>query len=152
MSSTDRIEKDVVLRAPRARVWQAIGDSAEFGRWFNCAFDGPFEPGVTVTATLHEPGWEGTEFPVLVQRVEEGRHLSFRWHPGAPAPDGDYGDRPTTLVSFDLEDAPEGTRLRIVESGFDALPADMAETARKENTGGWDEQARRVAAYVAKAA
>jgi uncharacterized protein YndB with AHSA1/START domain len=36
MSNEDRIEKDVLLRAPRARVWEAIGDSAEFGSSFRC--------------------------------------------------------------------------------------------------------------------
>jgi uncharacterized protein YndB with AHSA1/START domain len=152
MSSTDRIERDVLVSAPRERVWAAVGDSAEFGTWFKCVFDGPFEPGATLTATLHEPGWEGTEFPVFVEGVDAGRHLSFRWNPGEVDPDGDYTDRPTTLVSFDLEDAPEGTRLRIVESGFDALPAEVARDARKRNAHGWDEQARRVTAHVAKVA
>jgi uncharacterized protein YndB with AHSA1/START domain len=28
---SDRIEKRVVLRAPRARVWQAVSDSRQFG-------------------------------------------------------------------------------------------------------------------------
>jgi uncharacterized protein YndB with AHSA1/START domain len=150
MSDTDPIEKEVVLHTTRTRVWSAVGDSAEFGKWFNCVFDGPFRPGATLTATLTEPGWEGKTFPVVVERVEEGRHLSFRWHPGAV--DAGASDSPTTLVSFDLEDASDGTRLRIVESGFDALPAEAARSAREENAQGWDEQARRVAAHVAKAA
>jgi uncharacterized protein YndB with AHSA1/START domain len=30
----DRIEKQVVLRAPLDRVWRAISDSQEFGQWF----------------------------------------------------------------------------------------------------------------------
>jgi hypothetical protein len=29
----DRIEKEVTLRAPVSRVWKAITDAAEFGRW-----------------------------------------------------------------------------------------------------------------------
>jgi uncharacterized protein YndB with AHSA1/START domain len=40
--STDRIEKQVVLRAPMDRVWRAISDSQEFGRWFGVRIDGPF--------------------------------------------------------------------------------------------------------------
>ena len=31
---TDRIEKQIVLKAPRARVWRAISDKTEFGAWF----------------------------------------------------------------------------------------------------------------------
>jgi hypothetical protein len=59
---------------------------------------------------------------------------------------------PTTLVSFDLEDAPEGTRLRIVESGFDALPPGVGVGARERNAEGWAIQAERISEHVAKAA
>ena len=45
MSSTDRIEKRVTLKAPRTRVWKAISDSREFGEWFHASFEGPFVAG-----------------------------------------------------------------------------------------------------------
>jgi uncharacterized protein YndB with AHSA1/START domain len=32
MSTNDRIEKKIFLRAPRERVWNAISDSKEFGK------------------------------------------------------------------------------------------------------------------------
>ena len=151
MSGSDRIEKEVVLKAPRSRVWQAIGDSKEFGSWFNAVLEGPFEPGETLHGTITEPGWEGTSFLVFVERVEPERHLSFRWHPQALDAGKDHVSEPTTLVSFELEDAPGGgTRLRIVESGFDALPADRREDARRENEQGWTIQAERIAKYVAE--
>ena len=35
--SADRIEKKIVLRAPRSRVWRAIADAEEFGTWFRLA-------------------------------------------------------------------------------------------------------------------
>ena len=152
MSDTDRIEKVVVLRAPRARVWEAVGDSAQFGSWFRCRFDGPFEAGKELRGTLEEPGWEGTPFVIFVQRVEPGRHLSFRWHAETVDLQSDYAREPTTLVTFDLEDAAEGTRLRIVESGFDALPAEVGEEARERNAGGWAIQAERITEHVARAA
>jgi putative transposase len=38
----DRIEKQILLRAPLARVWQALTDSTEFGAWFGVKLDGPF--------------------------------------------------------------------------------------------------------------
>lgn len=148
MSSSDRIEKEVVLRAPRARVWQAIGDSREFGTWFNFEAEGPFEPGKALAVTMTEPGWEGTEFVLFVERVEPESHLSFRWHPGVPEPGSDLANEPTTLVSFDLEDVPEGTRLRIVESGFDALPVARRDGARRTNAEGWTIQAERIARHV----
>ena len=50
--STDRIEKQVVLRAPLDRVWRAVSDAEHFGRWFGVRFDGPFVAGKPVTATI----------------------------------------------------------------------------------------------------
>ena len=44
-TSTDRIEKQVLLRAPRSRVWRALTDSKEFGSWFQAVFNGPFQVG-----------------------------------------------------------------------------------------------------------
>lgn len=148
MSSTDRIEKEVLLRAPRSRVWAAVGDAAEFGAWFRCRFEGPFEAGRELRGTITEPEWDGTPFVIFVERVEPERHLSFRWHAADVDLEGDYSDAPTTLVSFDLEDAPGGTRLRIVESGFDALRGDVGSAARERNDGGWSIQADRIAEYV----
>ena len=37
--SRDRIEKKILLRAPRKRVWRALTDSQEFGSWFGMKFD-----------------------------------------------------------------------------------------------------------------
>src|SRR5437667_6657937 len=49
---TDRIEKTIVLRAPRARVWRALTDPAEFARWFGVKFDAPFKPGAPMRGVL----------------------------------------------------------------------------------------------------
>ena len=53
MSATnddDRIEKSLVLRAPRSRVWKALTDPAQFGQWFRATVNGRFEPGAQVRA------------------------------------------------------------------------------------------------------
>ena len=42
---SDRIEKTILLRAPRSRVWRALTDSQQFGTWFGVKFDEPFRPG-----------------------------------------------------------------------------------------------------------
>ena len=46
---TDRIERQVVLRAPRARVWRALTDAREFGEWFGVRVNGGFSAGARVT-------------------------------------------------------------------------------------------------------
>src|SRR5262245_66534290 len=36
-SSTDRIEREILLKAPRSRVWRAMSNAEEFGAWFGVA-------------------------------------------------------------------------------------------------------------------
>ncbi len=47
-SSTDRIEKRIVLRPPPARVWLAITIAEQFGTWFRIKLEGEFAPGQTL--------------------------------------------------------------------------------------------------------
>ena len=145
---TDRIEKRVVLRAPRARVWRAIADAKEFGEWFGVRLEGPFTAGARVRGQITYPGYEHLTMEVLVERIEPERYFSYRWHPAAIDPKVDYSREPTTLVEFSLEDAPGGTTLTIVESGFDRIPLARRADAFRMNEGGWTEQAQRIARYV----
>lgn len=146
-SPTDRIEKYAVLRAPLDRVWRAVSDSAEFGAWFKARFHEPFAPGRTLTAEFTEPGYVGRTFAVKVEAVEPPKRLAFRWRPHEFDSAGDdFAD--STLVEFLLEAHPEGTELRIVESGFDALPADQREAQYRGNDEGWAEQLERITNYV----
>src|SRR5262245_6467063 len=82
-SSTDRIEKRILLRAPRARVWRALTDSAEFGAWFRVKLDGPFAVGLTVRGNITYPGYEYLKMEVVVERMDAESLFSFRWHPYA---------------------------------------------------------------------
>ena len=50
--NTDRIEKTTVLRVPRSRVWQALSNSKEFGRWFGMELDGEFKPRLILPLSL----------------------------------------------------------------------------------------------------
>ncbi len=158
--STDRIEKQVLLRAPLARVWRAVSDAREFGRWFGAAFDGPFSPGARlvgrIVPTTVDPevaasqrAYEGRTFELWIEEVAAMRRFSFRWHPFAVDPATDFSTEPTTLVAFDLEEVAGGTRLTITESGFDRLPAARRAKAFEMNSGGWAAQARLVEKYLA---
>jgi uncharacterized protein YndB with AHSA1/START domain len=147
--STDRIEKVVVLQAPRARVWRALANAEEFGTWFGVKLEGAFVAGARVKGKFTYPGYEHVTMDVTVERVDPERLLSFRWHPNATDPNTDYSSEPTTLVEFQLDEIAEGTRLRVVESGFDQLPLARRAEAYRGNEGGWEEQLKNVARYVA---
>ena len=50
-SSTDRIERQILLKAPPARVWRALSNAEEFGDWFGVDFKGKsFTPGARCKA------------------------------------------------------------------------------------------------------
>lgn len=159
-SATDRIEKQVFLKAPRSRVWRAISDAREFGSWFGVRFDKSFAPGAQLRGTMtpttvdaqmaeRQKPYEGRAFDIVVDRVEPERFFSFRWHPYAVEPGVDYSKEAMTLVTFTLEAAAGGTQLTIVESGFDQLPAARRARAFEMNSGGWAGQAVLIGKYLA---
>ena len=146
--STDRIEKRMVLRAPRSRVWRALSDAKEFGTWFRANIDGAFAEGVTVRGRITHPGYEHVVVELQVQRIEPERYFSYRWHPAALDPATDYSAEPTTLVEFTLEDTDDGTAVTIVESGFDRLPPGRQAEAFRSNEPGWTGQMKLLADHV----
>ena len=169
MSTTDRIEKHVTLKAPIARVWRAIADAKEFGAWFGFTLDGPFAAGKAMKGTfdrkldeaamiehqkklgvvpskLRLPG-KDTTF-CTIEAIEPERYFSFRWIPYGIDAEADPANEPTTLVEFRLEPTAEGTHLTIVESGFDRVPAHRRARAFRMNEGGWAAQADNLRKHV----
>ena len=144
---SDRIARKIELKAPIQRVWQALTDHREFGQWFRVRLDGPFALGGESTGQMTYPGYEHAKWHATVTRMEEPHLFAFTWpHPEDMA--GDPAGAPTTLVEFRLEETSEGTRLTVVESGFEALPEDRRATAMRSNEGGWTEQMQNIRAHV----
>jgi uncharacterized protein YndB with AHSA1/START domain len=160
-TSTDRIEKHVILKAPLARVWQAITRAKEFGTWFGMTFEGEFVAGQPIPARITptkvdaevaamQASFENAPpFLLYVQDIKPMSHFSFRWHPYSDDPVVDPDAEPTTLVCFDLVEIPEGVSLTMTESGFDVLPPQRRAKAFTANEGGWTIQCRLIAAYLA---
>ena len=171
MADTDRIEKKVTLRAPVSRVWRAIADTQQFGRWFGVKLEGPFVAGQTIRGTFdmkldeaaimeHQKRLgvvpsrleipEGNVVFCTVERIEAERYFSFRWIPYGIDAEADPDNEPTTLVELQLEAARggEATLLTIVESGFDRVPAHRRARAFRMNEGGWAAQAENLRKHV----
>ena len=145
---TDRIEKSIELKAPVSRVWKALTDHKEFGAWFRVRLDGPFVPGRVSCGSVTYPGYEHLKWEAVVQKMEPERLFSFTWHPYAVEAGTDYSGESPTLVEFTLEKTPTGTRLRVVESGFDRLPAHRHDVAFRSNEGGWTIQMQNIAQHL----
>jgi uncharacterized protein YndB with AHSA1/START domain len=146
-SSTDRIQKTMVVQAPRSKVWRALTDSQQFGQWFQARIEGPFVAGQEATGAITYPGYEHLRFQVLVEQMEPERLFSWRWQPGGD-PDIDPAE-PTTLVVFELEEVPEGTRVTVTETGFDRIPTARRAKAYRQNDAGWTGQFDNLRKYVA---
>jgi uncharacterized protein YndB with AHSA1/START domain len=161
--STDRIEKKILLRAPRNRVWRALTDSKEFGTWFGMKFNEPFIAGAVMRGVIvptqvnaevanAQKKYEGMPFEITIDRIEPERLFSFRWHPNAVGPGVDYSSEPTTLIVFALEEVANGVMLTVTESGFDGIPLARRAQAFTANEQGWGMVVKLIEEYLRDAA
>jgi len=148
-NATDRIEKEIVLRAPRSRVWRALANAEEFGAWFGMKLEGTFAPGGRVHGQITLPDHGQVTIEMAIERMDPESRMSYRWHPYAVESSVDYSSEPTTLVEFQLEEVAEGTRLTVVESGFDRIPLARRAEALRMNDAGWAEELENIARHVA---
>ena len=134
----DSIERQITIRAPKERVYNAITDPKQIVSWFPDAISGTLEAGATPTINFGKD----TAYQIHVVAANPHSYFAYRWVPGnADGTDGFAGDVltvPNTLVEFRLADDPKGTALTLKESGFSTLPWAVAEKKFEENSGGWD--------------
>ena len=149
-TSTDSIERTVVIAAPRERVWRALSNAEEFGTWFGANLKGQtFAPGKRARGNLTFAGYEHVQFDVVVERMEPQSVLSYRWHPYNLDAAVDYEKEQPTLVTFTLKDAPgKGTVLTVLETGFDNIPPARRLEAFRMNSAGWKSQLDKFVRHV----
>jgi uncharacterized protein YndB with AHSA1/START domain len=115
MDVMDSVEREVYVEARPEEVWAAVTQPAGLARWY--AFGGAeidLRPGGRLVLRWDEHG----QFRGFVEKVEPGRRFAYRY---AVAPDVDPAPGNANLVEFTLTPEGEGTRLLVVESGFDRL-------------------------------
>jgi len=149
-SDTNRIERSIIINAPRERVWRALSNPEEFGTWFGANLQGQtFTPGQRARGQITICGHEHAWFDVVIERIEPQELFSYRWHPYAIEPNVDYSTEQPTLVTFMLKDAPgNGTLLTVVESGFDNVPPHRRLEAFRMNSHGWEVQINNIARHA----
>lgn len=148
--STNRIEKQILLKAPRPRVWQALVNPAEFGKWFGVEMTGPpMAAGQHLSGNITYKGYEHLVMEIWIEKVDPENYLSWRWHPAAIEAGVDYSSEPTTLVEFELLETRGGTIFKVVETGFDHLSLTRRAKVLGMNTRGWETQMASIEKYVA---
>ncbi|MEU8135742.1 SRPBCC domain-containing protein [Streptodolium elevatio] len=141
----DRIEREVVLRHPVERVWAALTTAEGLSRWFGSVADVDLRPGGRAYFRWDDLDQDSVGTIVV---VEPPHRFAFRWPIGEMPAD----DASQTLVEFVLEPVSDGTRLRVVESGFAQAAADVARAAHQANSLGWDGELVDLGAYLDAAA
>jgi len=148
MTTTDRIEKKVLLRAPRSRVWNALTTAEEFSAWFEVELTekGKFIVGARIEGRFSK--YDAIAPIMSIEQLEPERLFSYRWVPYSTEANMNYDSEPKTLVVFRLEEQEGGTLLTVVESGFDSIPAARRAKAYQMNEGGWTQQMNNIERYV----
>ena len=122
----DTIERDILIGAPIERVWEIVTTPEHMGQWFGDA--GAERHGDVINMSWYEHGTA----ELRVVRSEAPSAFAYRW-------DANVGGIGDTLVEFTLSPEGDGTRVRVVESGFASLATSDAERERlrEGNVGGW---------------
>ena len=122
----DSIERTIHIDAPVERVWTIVTEPEHLGTWFGDA--GASRAGDVITMAWKEHG----EAELRIVREDAPNVFAFRWDANDPG----IGD---TLVEFTFTPEGSGTRLKVVESGWDELrtSAERQAELREGNTGGW---------------
>lgn len=151
-TDTDRVERSILINAPRERVWRALTNAEEFGAWFGADLAGQaFKAGERARGHFTQAGYTDKYFDAVVERIDPQDLMSFHWHPYAVETDIDYSKEPPTLVTFTLKDAPgNGILLTVVESGFDKVPEGRRRKAFEMHQQGWEVQLQNIARYASK--
>jgi uncharacterized protein YndB with AHSA1/START domain len=97
------IERDLLLDAPRDDVWRAVSDESLLRNWLAPEVELDLRPHGALRCRTED----GEERHGTVEVVEDGERLAFSWRR-----DGS----PPSRVEICLEEAGDGTRLRVVES------------------------------------
>ena len=150
--TSDQIERETVIAAPVERVWALLTEAEHLGRWFgDTGAEIDLRPGGAFSLS-----WEqhGTVRGRVVD-VEPNQRFSYRWITIGDREHAEPVEGNSTLVEFTLHAEGDGTRLRVVESGFASLDAEAAQQSERyeDNRRGWGiklgdlrEYAERVAA------
>lgn len=147
MASSRQIIVDEVFPHAPETIWRALTTGEIMARWL--MQPSGFEPVVGNRFTYQTKpagAWDGT-IHCEVLEVVEGARFAYAWRGGDEGNDG-YGSRLDTVVTWTLEPEDEGTRVRLVHSGFE-LPRN--EVAFRNMGDGWKVVVPRLEATIRQA-
>ena len=147
----DRIEQETVIAAPVERVWAVLTEPEHVGQWFGQGKPTQVDlrPGGIMVL---DHGEHGT-YLTRIETVDAPRYLSYRWASAYPGDEANEDN--STLVEFTLTPEGDGTRLRLVESGFASLtipPERIPSAGYESHSNGWPQVLRELRSHAERAA
>jgi uncharacterized protein YndB with AHSA1/START domain len=144
----DVITKEITVKASAERVYGAITDPKQITTWFPDVVEGTLEVGQRPVFTFEGHG----KSALYIEAAQPFEYFAYRWIPGGTAAFvEDVQTVPNTLVEFRIEALSDGTKVTLKESGFAALPAEVAEKSLNENSGGWEYMISRLEKVLSQA-
>jgi len=136
------ITRRIDIAAPIATVWAALTEADLIVQWFGDSAELDAVAGGTGFF-----GWSGHgKLRVLVEQADKPRLLVFRW---AREADADPVPGNSTVVRIELSEVDGGTRLALLESGFEEL--DAPAVAHADNERGWTAELGELVEFLAAA-
>lgn len=129
------IEREIIIRAPQARIYAAIADPAQVVKWFPETLEGNYVPGQQAILGFGAHGRNS----ILITDAKPNYYFAYKWVPGSEHFIGDVLSVAHTLVEFRIDDLQDGScKLTLIESGFEQLPAAIIDNCFKQNSQGWE--------------
>lgn len=147
ISSLQQIVVDEIFPHAPQVIWRALTTGEMMARWlmrpsgFEAVVGNQF-----IYQTKPAGAWDGT-IHCEVLEVQENVRFAYAWRGGDDSNEG-YGSRLDTVVTWTLEPVAEGTRVRLVHSGFE-LPKN--EVAFRNMGDGWKVVVPRLEATIRQA-
>ncbi|WP_407553274.1 SRPBCC family protein [Streptomyces sp. Pv4-95] len=146
----NRIAREISIDAPVERVWAVLTEPEHVGSWFGQGTPTPVDlrPGGIMQLDHGAYG----QFPTTIVRVDPPHRFSYRWASAFPREVAAEGN--STLVEFTLTPEGDGTRLRVVETGFADLtiPEDRPGGSYESHSDGWSGQVENIRRYAERLA
>ncbi|MFC3192623.1 SRPBCC family protein [Marinicella sediminis] len=143
------IERSIRIQASKAAIYAALTEADKLTQWFPSSVEGDLTPGSQPLFGFGEHG----KSRVSIVAAEPHHYFAYRWVPGANHCEGDVSLVATTLVEFRISEAEGGfCEVKVTESGFNELPADIKADAFKQNNQGWDYMVNRLEQLFTEAA
>ncbi len=145
----ESVEREVVIEAPVEFVWSIVTEPEHVAKWLSDSVEIDARAGGDAAFVWDRHGITRAR----VEKVEPPHLFAFRWvattgaHPGQPVADGN-----STLVEFHLSPEGDGTRVRVVETGFPRLERSEQERydVADSHDSGWERELGELVDYATR--